>query len=295
MAQSFRDKVLQAVADGKRTTEMWSKIITNSTVGRYHHTFLMSGNPSNGTYPGAAKAATAITGGSSPSIAGGIITCPDPVALHDALLTNLKVMAGTASLNGSLILCDLLASYNSFDFNSAAAQPTTITPTTGNLILTRYTNGRGVMILADVQTGLGATPRGYTVTYTDETGATGTTPSHTTIASAAVAQVPYAQVTAGPFMTLAAGDKGVKSIQSLTIAVGGTGAGTVALSLVKPLAVLNAAMFTTTSHIFGELKGLEELTAVEILTGAALTWVWVPANATNATIFGSVDKVDVPQ
>jgi len=184
--------------------------------------------------------------------------------------------------------------YRGFNANSNALQPTTVTPNPGDLILPRYTDGKGVMILSDIQVQVGAAASAYSVVYTDQDGNTGTTPSHTVLASAVASKVLHQSTIAGPFMRLAAGDKGVKSIQSCTLTVA-TGAGTFALWLVKPLLTMSINILTSTGHVFGEVRGIDDMSAVEILPGAALSWVWIPANSVTPILQGSLDKIDVVQ
>lgn len=298
MSQDYRDKILKSVAEGRKQSIFWQKTLVSVSNLHYNHLFQLAGYPSAGDYTAAtAKAATAITGGSTPSPATlfGTINLDDPPSLYDALATSLKGWTSTVNGLGTLILVDLLALYRGVDGNTAGAQAMTVTPTTGDLILPRYTDGKGVQILAEVQSALGVTSRGFTVTYTDQGGATGTTPSHATVSSQAASKIIYANSTAGPFMQLAAGDTGVKSIQSAALAVGGTGGGTIALWLCKPLLVLPVVQLSSTAHNFGEVRGIDDTNIVEIQSGAALSWVWVPGSTGASVLQGVLDKVDVAQ
>jgi hypothetical protein len=297
MSQDYRDRVLQSVSEGRKQTYFWEKLLVTSTVLNFNHLFSLAGNPGAGDYTAAtAKAATAITGGSSPVPATlfGTINFDDPTASYDALVTAAKAFSSTVNANGTLILVDLLALYRGCDANSNLAQPMTVTPTTGDLILPRYTDGKGVMILSDVQVALGAVASAYSVVYTDQGGATGTTPSHTLLASAAASKVAHQNTIAGPFMKLASGDTGVKSIQSMQFTVA-SGAGTVALWLCKPLLILPVVSLSGTAANFGEVRGIDDLGVVEIFSGAALSWVWVPSNTVSPQLCGTIDKVDVSQ
>jgi hypothetical protein len=298
MSQDYRDKILQSTAEGRKQSIFWQKTLVSVSNLHYNHLFQLAGYPSAGDYTAAtAKAATAITGGSTPSPATlfGTINLDDPTSGYDALLTTLKGFNNTVNGLGTLVLVDLLALYRGVDGNTLGAQAMTVTPNPGDLILPRYTNGEGVQILAEVQVALGVTPRAFTVTYTDQGGATGTTPAHTTVASQAASKIIYANSTAGPFMQLAAGDRGVKSIQSAALAVGGTGAGTIALWLCKPLLTIPVVQLSSTAHNYGEARGVDDSSVVEIQSGAALSWVWIPGSTGVAVLQGQVDKVDVIQ
>jgi hypothetical protein len=297
MAQDYRDRVLKSTAEGRKQSLFWQKTLVSVSNLHYNHLFSLAGYPSAGDYTQATtKAATAITGGSTPSPAAlyGTINLDDPPSLYDALATNLKAWTSTVNGLGTLILVDLLALYRSVDGNAAGAQAMTVTPTTGDLILPRYTNGEGVQILTDVQVALGANSRNLTVNYTDQGGAAGVTPSHATVANQAASKIAYANSVAGPFMQLAAGDRGVKSIQSATLNLA-TGAGSFALWLCKPLLVVPVVQLTSTAHNFGEARGIDDNNTVEIMPGAALSWVWLPGSSGAGVLQGVVDKVDTAQ
>ena len=298
MSQDYRDRVLQSIAEGRKQSLLFSKTLVSVSNSHYNHLFQLAGYPAAGDYTQAtALAATPIVGGSTPSPASlfGTMNLDDPTNGYDALLTGLKAWTSTVNGLGTLILVDLLALYRGFNGNTAGAQATTVTPTTGDLIpLPRYADGKGVQILTDVQVALGANARTLTVNYTDQGGAAGVTPNHTTIASQAASKIMTGVSTGGPFMTLAGGDSGVKSIQSATLNLG-TGAGTFALWLCKPLLTIPVIQLSSTAHNFGEVRGIDDLNTVEILSGAALSWVWVPGSTGVATLQGLIDKVDVIQ
>ena len=297
MSQEYRDKILQSTAEGRKQSLFWQKTLVSVSTSHYNHLFQLAGNPSAGDYTQAtALAATAITGGSTPSPAAlyGTINLDDPTAGYDALLTTVKAWANASNVYGTLILVDLLALYRGVDGNTAGAQAMTVTPTTGDLILPRYTDGKGVQILTDIQVALGANARTLTVNYTDDGGNAGVTPSHTTVASQTASKIMYANTIGSPFMQLASGDKGVKSIQSAALNLG-TGAGTFALWLCKPLLVMPVISIATSTNNYGEVRGIDDGSVVEIQPGAALSWVWVPGAAGTGVFQGQLDKVDVAQ
>lgn len=110
--------------------------------------------------------------------------------------------------------------------------------------LTRYANGKGVMLMPVVVAGhTGGQP--FTVKYVNQDGVSdritqtavmGTQVTNGTILHSQKAGTAY--VNNGPFLTLQAGDTGVRSVQSVTI--GGVGdVGLFALVLVKPLATFS--------------------------------------------------------
>lgn len=110
--------------------------------------------------------------------------------------------------------------------------------------LTRYADGKGVQLMPVVVAGhTGGQP--FTVKYVNQDGVPdrvtqtatmGTQVTNGTILHSQGAGGPY--VNNGPFLTLQAGDTGVRSVQSVTI--GGVGdVGLFALVLVKPLATFS--------------------------------------------------------
>lgn len=110
--------------------------------------------------------------------------------------------------------------------------------------LTRYANGKGVMLMPVVVAGhTGGQP--FTVKYVNQDGVpdriTNTAVMGTQVTNGTILhsqQAGTAYVNNGPFLTLQAGDTGVRSVQSVTI--GGVGdVGLFALVLVKPLATFS--------------------------------------------------------
>lgn len=110
--------------------------------------------------------------------------------------------------------------------------------------LTRYANGKGVMLMPVVVAGhTGGQP--FTVKYVNQDGVAGrvtkTAVMGTQVTNGTILhsqQAGTAYVNNGPFLTLQAGDTGVRSVQSVTI--GGVGdVGLFALVLVKPLATFS--------------------------------------------------------
>jgi hypothetical protein len=112
---------------------------------------------------------------------------------------------------------------------------TVTTPQTTNLptaALTRYTSGDGVVIMVSIYLGVGATPTTITASYTNQAGTSGRT------TEAGVLGGPSFAGPGATILGLQAGDTGVRSVESVTLA-GSTGsAGNFGVTLMKPLILL---------------------------------------------------------
>ena len=133
-----------------------------------------------------------------------------------------------------LMLTDLLYMYPSCvvtgtptTFNNGAAKPT------------RHNNGAGVQCSAIVATALGAATPTLTVTYTDQGGVSGSgavTASANSLPVGSLMSGGAAAQLGAPFMSLSAGDSGVRQLDSYTLASGTTG--TVTFVLHRPIATI---------------------------------------------------------
>ena len=132
-------------------------------------------------------------------------------------------------------LCDYLLYYPTVDDSETALQEMDNTMT-----LPRYTDGKGVQIMA-ITTGARTDGQTFTITYTNSDGVSGrVTPPMQQNTSSILGTVttscltPTNLGTGGPFITLQAGDSGVRSIES--VKMNGIDMGFFTLILVKPLA-----------------------------------------------------------
>lgn len=198
----------------------FSKVGAGTQVaGRLYSPFYVAGFPGAATAPSPGMAGAALTSyaGQLPFVNGG---------------TNeyLARFAGSCNVTGTLLLCDRLW------HNSGIAVATTGAQTVNSVAwpardLDGSTNGRGVMIGLEVSTATGAGASVHSMSYTNSDGTAGKTASP---------RIAYAASSiAGAFYdyTLAAGDVGVRSIQSFTSTVSMT-SGTVHLVAYRVLARL---------------------------------------------------------
>ena len=161
--------------------------------------------------------------------------------------------------------------------------------------LPRYSDGVGVKAFLVATTALGATtPLATTITYTGSTGVSGVTTQMTinsnSPASSAVGTIVHSGTSVGnygPFIPLAAGDSGVRSVQSITMAASGS-ASTIALVLAKPL----FSIPISTLGVLAEKDMLNQFTSMpQVQDGAYLSWIFLAGatTAANTPFFGYCD------
>jgi hypothetical protein len=220
------------------------------TAGRWYNTFTLGGTPSAGSYTGS-LAAVALTNANA-----GALPYGGDVSTAIKHMLSLEVVGTAATAVPSvLMLVDLLMYYNAIDMDSAARQALT------NIVtLPRYTDGNGVQMFleATATTGTG-TPNLYSgLSYTNTTPASDRTiPGTVRCTSAAI--VPHllltgtAQDNYGPFLPLASGDLGVKSVEYFQLSAGTGAASTACLVLCKPLLTIpmvTASVGNSRNYVF---------------------------------------------
>lgn len=178
-------------------------------------------------------------------------------AVGSGRLTIMGARLNASGIGGqAVILVDMLNI-------SGGLSGTVTTPQTTNLptaTLTRFTSGEGVMAGLCIFSNIGGTATTVTVSYTNQAGTPGR------ISTATVIGLTNGSNSAGRILPipLAAGDTGVRSVESVTLA-GTTGtAGNFGVCLFKPLAMLAMNDFQG-AHVFdavstgGFVGALEEV------------------------------------
>lgn len=166
------------------------------------------------------------------------ILIPDVYPLKQ-FVQRLTVMSSAASATGttnqrqSLILADYLLYYPFIDTDAIGEEQTT----SAVELLPRYTNGDGVMMMAVAQSAA-STVGTFTVSYTNSDGVSGRISQSTftkVVSGGGTLVSSTTNVIAGsqPFIQLMAGDKGVRSVESVTFSA--AGGGLMAIVLVKPI------------------------------------------------------------
>jgi hypothetical protein len=224
-----------------------------------------------------------VTGGTTPSLASGLLNFLDPIAPAQGYFVYGEILPQVASL-GELILCDLLAYYPGISGANAALQPLV---GAASVLPARLASGLGVHLLIDVTTTLGAGAATVVVGYTNRNGTAGQlTQTTTMIPSSVVGRVPTSRF----LMPLQAGDDGVQSAQSFDLSASMAG-GVMSLALIKPLVSIPIGTLGTP----GTRSWLvDPIDVTRILTGAALTAIFIPSAAfANLPLLGNLKNVKV--
>ena len=225
--------LVDAELAGQTWYSTWRKAPAVVTAAGFWMDLSMSaGNPSPNYYVASQYVATPL----ALSTDGGLFHGRN-VSPATKYLRSLRIQTVTAgAVPMTLRLCDYLLFYPFLDeslVDEAQAMDNTAT-------LPRHTDGTGVQIMAVVTNSHATGGSTFTVSYTNSEGVAGrTTVAATmnaqfvtgTILTSAVAT----QGTQAPFLTLQAGDTGVRSIESVTVSGAGD-VGLFCLVLVKPLA-----------------------------------------------------------
>jgi hypothetical protein len=177
-----------------------------------------AGQPGVGTYPGTPLTARVVNSSTT-----GAIIFNNPTAPATLHLLKWR-MSGTNAPNTFLLVDRLL------DYATISATSTSLQSMDNTATLSRYTTGAGVQMWAEITTTFGGTSVTVTVTYTNQAGATGRTTTFTTPVSGGVPALAH---TVGFFVPLAAGDTGVRKIESVQLSAS-TGAGVFAMALGMP-------------------------------------------------------------
>lgn len=272
MSFSSHNDLLAEITAGKfLRLPFYRTVNTGATTaaGRWHECFAGTGTGGLGVLTGTAGVAQAYSSASPGALPIGPAVNPD--TRH---LLGMSALTPTTLLPPSmLLLVDLLLAYPSLSVSSA-------TTLNNGVSLPRYTNGDGVQAAGVITGAFGAATPTLTLTYTDSDGNTGNTGTMTSPVASAPVGCMLGGGTGGiptaPMASLAAGDRGIRSIQSYAIASGTTG--TAAIVLYKPLATipLAAANLASERDFLFAMPSLPKIEdgaclAVFALVGGALT------------------------
>lgn len=221
------DDLIAEITAGKTLKMPYQKTSNNAAAlvaGYWAETLQWAGTPPAATLSGTPGTAEALNDSRTGSwYHGGNV---DPDTKH--ILNLLKATPTTTICPATVLLVDFLVMYPSLVVTGA---PTGLTPTA----LPRYTDGNGVKAIVSVISALGATTPTLTFTYKDNLDQNRVAGGHS--APGASAPLSSLFVTDGvPFIREATGFRGMKTLESYTLATGTTG--TVSAFLIKPLATI---------------------------------------------------------
>lgn len=207
-------------------SQRWPFVKVTSALrsGRLHSSWTFA--PLAGATPSTAAVPTSAT-------AGALIPLQNPGTT--LRLAQVEFLTGTTTPplppggDGCVILVDRLSHQGGLSGTAAGAQTTNL-PTAA---LTRYTSGVGVLAGLEIYSSVGGTGTTVTMSYTNQSGTAGQVG-----AEVAFGGVDFQEAPRFFIMPLVAGDTGVKSVESVTLA-GTTGTvGNFGVTLFKVLTVL---------------------------------------------------------
>lgn len=183
----------------------------------------------------------------------------------------------TGLVAGTLVIYDRL-----LHIGSKSGTVTTAQTVAGSL--TRNTGGVGNFAFIEIDTIIGTTGTTVTMSYTNQAGTSGRTSPAVVIGGTG-----FREVSRVIMLPLQAGDTGIQSVQSVTLAATTGTAGAFSVVIAKPLAYLGFGLagspgwrdFTT---------GLPGIPKIE--TDACITGLWMPNTTTAPEITGVLSTVE---
>lgn len=226
------DDIINARANGKAFDSVGAKASITTVANTWSSLLRAGGSPGAMTFSN-------IPGGSAMirSNAGALnLGVPSPAGADKSYL--LTFGFGAASTINWALLVDVLVMAGNINANATGAQ------TVNTTALTRYTSGAGVQMIIEVTTAVGATASNITVSYTDQDANAGASSGALAMTASAIASRLQPQATPVPFIPLASGDYGVRSVETATMSAA-MGAGVLALILYYPLSVVPGVLGNT--------------------------------------------------
>lgn len=265
------DQLITSLSGGKSVRYDGNKITGGAayTAGRWYDMSGLAGLPIANAFAGTAlnwRACDESTGNGTQIFGiphGGNVSAD----IKHILNMNAWATAATA-VPATLMLVDLEGYYPGINMNVATAQTLIGTPAP------RSTNGAGLRAMLVTTATTGATAHNLAMSYTNQAGTAGKTLPVTVActASAIVPHITHSGVAAnnyGPFLPLASGDTGIRSVQTVTLSAASL-AGTAALCLVKPITQITISVsgLMTEKDLLNQIPSLPRIT-----DGACLTWI----------------------
>jgi hypothetical protein len=172
-------------------------------------------------------------------------------------------------------IVDMLGCYPRIPTNLATSQTLN-----NSLSLPRYTNGNGVRAYFAINTTNGANAQNFTMSYTNTTPTSGRTlgAAVANTASAIQSHIGHSGTAAGnfgPFLPLAGGDAGLRSVQSCQFSAASASAGFVDLVLCKPI----VSIPLTTAFVASERNLLSQLFSLPQIQDGAVLGILIQSGA----------------
>lgn len=283
MALQSYDAILSALAAGNGQDVLFMK--TSPAVqaaGAFYSSWAHTGIPAAGGWAGAGGSTTATLVSCDSATAGAIpLVSPTTASNTNPHITTAGVVAN-ASVAGTLMLVDRIADTGAL--TTASGGTCTLTMPGGGWM--RNTDGIGVMAFIE---SLGGVPNASSVvslSYTNTDSTAGRVSGSTTTAAASY----RAFGTTGQFLSLQGSDKGIKSIESLSVTT--TAALNIALVVCKPILMIPCITtgYYTERDMVIQTPRLPKLPVVSDKT-SCLQWIYLAGGAVTPTITGSISTV----
>lgn len=257
---------LDGALAGMQWPRPFAKAVTGTMVaGRPWSTWALAGNPGAGAYD------TTLAGVALTSSTAGCLNFVNPVSGNSYLAR----LSASATIAGTLILCDRLWHNGGFTITTTTAQTvnSATLPARDN---TGTTDGAGVLCGIEVSAACGAAAPAPTISYTNS--------ANTGSRSAGLAFATANSPAAGSFFPfgLQAGDLGIRSIQSLTLGTSWV-SGTINLVMYRPLAYLELTGAFVPNALDALTSGFPR-----IMDSSCLFLLFIPSTTTTSNIAGSV-------
>jgi hypothetical protein len=272
--------------DGGRIWESWIHKTTApapGAAGRFADLSMGAGTPKYNAYAGTQYEFTPLNASDNSAIFAG----PTPASGEQKRLVGVALQStqGTQNVPLTFTLLDYLGHYPLVDGDSTDAQPMDNAET-----LPRYATGAGVQCMAVVTAPMSGNAD-VTITYTNSDGTAGRTSSASVFGVATLGAVvscgaaTAATTKVGPFFPLAAGDGGIRSIESVQLS--SASGGFMSFVLVRPLCrilVLEASTWTEKATFLDDGGVMPR-----IYDGAFLNFIYQTSGTGNpATVRGAL-------
>jgi hypothetical protein len=236
--------------------------MTSKAAGYFQSLWTAAGLPTAGA------AAGSVAGNAPSSSTIGALGFVNPTG---GALTYLTKVSNAMQTAGTLILYDRLVHTSALSGILATAQ------TVNSAALTRSTSGEDVQLFLEWYTATGATAVTVTCSYTNSDGVAGRTSIATTVAASPVAGMMLP-------LPLQAGDKGVRSVQTVTLSATTGGAGNFGITLAKRIAEMPILIASG-----GLVLDPFALGMPKIENGACLALMELVSTATTGLITGTIN------